>query len=253
MISIERLEINAVDHCNLRCRACNHASPALPGAFVNPEGLSKELSILSRFLKAKRCRILGGEPLLHPEISEVIRIVRESRIAPEVTVVTNGILLGRMSEEFWERVDLVELSLYPQIKIAVPEERKGKIKIDRIGSFFETFSTRPNEDPAQVRRIFDECKIRNVCYGIVDGRFYKCMRAGYIPRMVGLRLGEDGVPIEDSLSDREITEYIARDVPLASCRFCAGTSGKLFPHELAKSKEEWMALQERPLSEMFPK
>ena len=46
----------------------------------------------------------GGEPLLHPRIADVITLTR--RLLPRIRIVlaTNGILLKRMGDEFWDAI-----------------------------------------------------------------------------------------------------------------------------------------------------
>ena len=46
--------------------------------------------------------LMGGEPLLHPRIVDVITLTR--RLLPRIRIVlaTNGLLVGRMGNEFWD-------------------------------------------------------------------------------------------------------------------------------------------------------
>ena len=106
-------EINIVEHCNLRCRACTHLSPVLPKHFVDPGALCADLTALARSYHADVLKILGGEPLLHPNLPDVMRAARESQVADKLEIWTNGLLLPRMERVVWEMVDGVRISLYP--------------------------------------------------------------------------------------------------------------------------------------------
>src|SRR5581483_4753474 len=139
-------------------------------------------------------RILGGEPLLHPRLLDIIRIVRRSHLSQEIHVVTNGLLLDRAGEEFWQAVDRVQLSLYPDVSPKILEHPHAKLKINHVQRFSETFSLQRHEDAELVQKIWDQCGIRNYCYGIVDGRFYKCMRAPYLGKLLSLA-EEDGLSL----------------------------------------------------------
>jgi len=113
VINPEGLEINATLQCNMRCQSCSHLSPLFRRHNVDPAELSGSLAELSRSYHASYVKILGGEPLLHPDLLAVIAAVRDSAISDAVLVCTNGTLLNRMPDEFWRAVDAVEISMYP--------------------------------------------------------------------------------------------------------------------------------------------
>ena len=101
------LDIHVTEHCNLNCVSCNHYSPLAPPIFINLQELERNMEKL----KAKGAQklfkelhLLGGEPLLHPDIADVIRIVRTCFTADHtlIKLVTNGLLLKNMPESFWE-------------------------------------------------------------------------------------------------------------------------------------------------------
>jgi hypothetical protein len=54
------LEFIVVDHCNISCRACNHASPALEKWFADPETVHRDLSILARYYRPRLVKVIGG-------------------------------------------------------------------------------------------------------------------------------------------------------------------------------------------------
>ncbi|HEY3952561.1 MAG TPA: hypothetical protein VGM53_04240, partial [Streptosporangiaceae bacterium] len=71
--------VNVTEHCNLRCRSCAHLSPVLPKHFVDPGSLCSDLTALSKSYRVNVLKILGGEPLLHPDLPEVLLAARESQ------------------------------------------------------------------------------------------------------------------------------------------------------------------------------
>ena len=73
-------EINVVHHCNLSCRGCTHLSPIWSKVFVDPKTLLADLRTLAGFYRAEKVGLMGGEPLLHPDILAVMGAVRESGI-----------------------------------------------------------------------------------------------------------------------------------------------------------------------------
>lgn len=95
-------EINVVEHCNLSCRGCSHLSPIAPKYFVDPQSLLRDLTMLARVYQVDFVRLLGGEPLLHPNLTAVMDTIEASGIASRICLVTNGLLLSRMDEHLWD-------------------------------------------------------------------------------------------------------------------------------------------------------
>jgi MoaA/NifB/PqqE/SkfB family radical SAM enzyme len=88
--------------CNLRCIYCD-----------NPAGKTAELStkewhsVIEQMagLGCRRVTVLGGEPLLRPDISEIIQHIRDQGMSCVLT--SNGLLVPKMIEELLELNTLV--------------------------------------------------------------------------------------------------------------------------------------------------
>jgi hypothetical protein len=157
-----------------------------------------------------------------------------------------------MTAEFWAEVDLVDLSLYPETDVRFLESPQPspqpKLRVTSFDSFTETFSTTRIQDPQTVQKIWERCGIKNFCYGIVNGSFFKCMRAPYLNKLLRLPDG-DGLALRTATLET-LEAYLRCDSPLGACWHCTGTDGKRFRHTQPRSRE-WMQLQERPISEML--
>ena len=78
------------DRCNMACDYCFLALNARPATILSEaSGLRAIDAHLNRFGSAARFTLLGGEPLLHPELA-VSLSRRARRAAANVTLVTNG-------------------------------------------------------------------------------------------------------------------------------------------------------------------
>jgi len=198
-------------------------------------------------ITARRVKLMGGEPTLHPDIDQLCAAAKAAGVGP-VHVVTNGTLLHRMSPSFWTAVDAVRVSVYPQTKATWPDEFADKIRARNIRTFREMFTFQRNDDPALIERIWTTCKVRNSCFGVAGGRFYKCMRAAFLGRLLPLP-HDDGVPLATATTQR-LLDYIQDDRPLAACSHCTGSLGKPFPHQQI-ARAEFMSLQNRPIAEML--
>ena len=79
--------IDVVRGCNCVCKACFNRRPPS----VKPlEEIRTELSGLRRLRNVATVGISGGEPLLHPQIAEIVRLVHDEGLSP--SLLTNGIL-----------------------------------------------------------------------------------------------------------------------------------------------------------------
>ncbi|MFV0427847.1 MAG: GTP 3',8-cyclase MoaA [Arachnia sp.] len=91
------LRISLTDHCNLRCTYCmpTEGVPWLPRTtLLRPEELMRVVR-LAVGLGITEVRLTGGEPLLRPDIVEVVSAIASIDTPPEISLTTNGIGLAR--------------------------------------------------------------------------------------------------------------------------------------------------------------
>lgn len=246
-LAVKSLEAPLTQHCNLRCAACDHASPFQPKSFLDVRGLARDLDVLSRAMRADEFRLVGGEPLQHPELLSIIELVRKTRIAKRIVVFTNGMLLHKMDRRFWQGVDKITLSIYPGVSLPLPlaeiedlcREHDVTFEPRPINKFRVALVNNRIDDPALVRTIYRECKTAHhwKCYTVFNGYFYKCSKASVMrDRLLQLGIVEKHSPIDGvDLRSRwrlksRLRAYLDSQEPLASCQACLGTSGPLIPH-----------------------
>lgn len=98
------IEIPITDLCNLNCKGCLFACNALEGnEHISFEQIKKDAYRMSDlFFDVPWIRILGGEPLLHPEIINILKLYRKVFPESEIDLCTNGLLLPKMKEDFFD-------------------------------------------------------------------------------------------------------------------------------------------------------
>ncbi|HEY0272727.1 MAG TPA: radical SAM protein, partial [Chitinophaga sp.] len=104
-IKTESFEIHVAEHCNLRCRDCCNISPFNAKHFMSLTEVQAVCDFVKAHLQPDVFKIAGGEPTLHPELDKVLHTIQQARTGCAVRVITNGLLLHRMSDLFWENVD----------------------------------------------------------------------------------------------------------------------------------------------------
>lgn len=255
------LEIVVAAQCNLTCRACSHLSPIAQKWFVDPEVLGRDLSLLGRAFSCGVVKLIGGEPLLHPDIGAVAEAVRTSLPDVSVHLVTNGLLFGKRAVDL-RGIDQITVSLYPSAPLpdearhalAIAERADMPVVFVDMPEFQETYCERPHTDVNQVRGIYQSCKVAHdwCCFTLRSGHFYKCPQADVLPGHLALpELGsarDNGVAIADSESGESLVKrlvtYLGATEPLPACWACLGTSGRTFAHEVV-ARRHWRRLQDR--------
>ena len=77
--------------CNLHCEGCYREN--------NPKGhkpldeIERDLAVFRKYRKTDGVSLAGGDPLVHPEIVEIVRLVAQEGLKPIVN--TNGIALNK--------------------------------------------------------------------------------------------------------------------------------------------------------------
>jgi organic radical activating enzyme len=264
-IQARRLEYNIVEHCNLACRSCSHLSPIQAKHHVDADVLERDLTLLSRHYHAQTVRLLGGEPLLHPGLIDIIRRVRRSQVADVICIVTNGVLLPRMGPEFWESVDVVDVSVYPARPLTAQERSEcgqraraagAKLKFSRHEEFRESYSEQGTSDVRVIRAIYDSCQVVHDwrCHTLADGRLFKCPQSYFLPKVVAGcagNAGVDSVVISDSDDlGRKLLAFLEAPDPLHSCGTCLGTAGRRFAHDQVR-RPDFRKLQEKSPEELL--
>jgi cyclic pyranopterin phosphate synthase len=118
------LRVSLTDKCNLRCTYCMPAEGVewLPSQHIlTAEEITKIISILCD-LGIKEVRLTGGEPLLRPDIIEIISSISKLENAPEISLTTNGIKLASIAN------DLAKAGL-KRINISLDTLQKDRFKL----------------------------------------------------------------------------------------------------------------------------
>lgn len=96
------LRISLTDRCNMRCSYCMppEGVPWLPSStLLSDDEVLRLAAIAVERLGIRRIRLTGGEPLLRPQVTELVSRIAHLRTdedrAPEIALTTNGASLER--------------------------------------------------------------------------------------------------------------------------------------------------------------
>jgi hypothetical protein len=99
----------------------SNMSPYLDARHLSVEQIETKCRLMARHLDVDVFKIMGGEPLLHPEITRILEVLKTTGISRTIRLFTNGLLLHRMDDAFWRaqfrRRDIREGRLMPDLPL----------------------------------------------------------------------------------------------------------------------------------------
>lgn len=94
MITIRQFDYHVVDACNLACEFCTHYSNFKgPANIMTIDAIEAEWSQWATVIRPERIHIIGGEPLLNPNIVEIVRLAFRLWTDSAICLYSNGLLL----------------------------------------------------------------------------------------------------------------------------------------------------------------
>lgn len=236
-------EVHLVDHCNLNCKGCSHFSPVSAKKTTNLESFRKDMKRLTEILTSndiRRIRLLGGEPLLHPDAIEFIKITHECFPDVYVEFVTNGLLLLKQPVDFWDTCRAsktkIVVTRYP-----IPIDTKGIEKkakehgvslmigpTHRFKSFKKLVFDLKGQQCGGLSHMF--CFNYGYTCQLKDGRFYPCSVAAYFSNFSDyFNLGiqdnpKNFIDIYTDVSKEDFYNLITNKIP--HCRYCNISAGE---------------------------
>ncbi|MBU4556546.1 MAG: radical SAM protein [Actinobacteria bacterium] len=225
-------EIHITDHCNLNCRGCGHFSNLCAPTYLDLDSFRFDMAALSAKVNVEQLFLLGGEPLLHPQVNDFIRVARERFPKARISLLTNGSLVMRQEPMFWhtlaETRTILLCDAYP-IGLPVDEINARGAKHDVVVEWTEKrdlfFKIPLDETGSQdASASYRRCSGINNCPMYKDGRLYPCAFTAYVD-IFRERFGVDGLRVaeSDSISVRDsdgeaIMRFLGK--PVSFCRHC---------------------------------
>ena len=253
-------------HDESRRRAgCLHFAPLAEERFLDLEEYARDLEKLAAIEGIGgyfgSVVLMGGEPLLHPNISEVVRTTRKHLPDERIDLCTNGLLLKRMDDGFWGALAEcgVNLAISPY-PVHLDYEGLGELARSKgVRAAFAADITGAAEgkqafihlalDPeggSDPVRSFTSCPFGGCFLQLARGAIWPCQVSalhGAFARHFGydMRDGpDDSLPLGAVGSADDIEEFRRRPHPM--CRYC--DNGALTVEPWRRSgliAQEWLA------------
>lgn len=249
-----QLETHLVEHCDLNCQMCTHFSPLARPQFTEIESFSKDMRRLQELFgdAVSYIMLLGGEPLLHPEVTRFLEVTRKCFPCANVILYTNGLKIPQMKAVFWETCKknriTITLTRYP---VSTDYERVDELMKEHEVTYqycntpgrakkssHYPLDLRGTQEP---RQNFLACDMANRCIFLRDGRLYTCVVIPNIQHFneyfhQKLEVSPlDSIDIYRASSGGEIMRFLASPPPF--CRYC-DVKRRTILHEWTCSKKD---------------
>lgn len=225
---IKSLEYNIIWTCNNCCANCSHMSPVNPPYFVEPGSFARSLALAAKIIEPDEFTLLGGEPLLHPRLIELIHIAKESGISRRVQVTTNGKLLDKQPDEFWRSIDALRVTRYPG-QIVQEQWERWKRKSTEFGVYFHGGMNPEFYVPISAYELngmemlerYSKCPWKSHCTTLHEGCLYLCPQALFFPKHFSNLADGDDILVLDGATDSDVIRYMNDKNPLRVCKICS--------------------------------
>lgn len=238
-----RFAVVITDVCNLNCKACTTFSPLVREPWMcSVEDYERDIRQLSGALGSDGIdvyKIMGGELLLHPDLVRILQVSRKCLPKDKIEVITNGILLHKMDEDFWnccrENNIGIDITPYPiRLNINRIMELGEKYGV-QVGCYsdgtmqankdnFRKYTLNPGCDISNAKKAWQRCFAKE-CPTVLRGRIYRCN----FPALCGIINDRFDVNFEITESDyleigkikdrKEILDFLYYKYG-SFCRYC---------------------------------
>lgn len=247
------LEYYITLNCNLNCISCSSFSP-----LVN-ENTHKDLNYIKKDFKKiyeitekgkkiYKLVLMGGEPLYHPNIDNIINYFGELGI--NLRIVTNGILIPKMTESFFNMIKKYNIELivstYPSIKY---KKIFKKLYINNIKHrLYDRISHFGHQYFHKEKKGITYCRYRNSVFILKDSKIYTCSETAHFDVFDKKFKGQHNLKVTKSdyvhLDEVETLEELIKlreeRIP-ALCEYCDGSEKKMTVWDTSKGNlDEWL-------------
>ncbi|MCM1146018.1 MAG: radical SAM protein [Clostridium sp.] len=247
--TLHYFEVPVTDTCNLNCKGCLFATN-MPGdnQHIAFDSIQKDAQRMAElFFDVPWIRILGGEPLMHPDITRILGCYRELFPNSEIDLCTNGLLIPKMEESFWDCLKENHISIHvsgykptynmlEQIDSVLKKHGLPYVILKRE-SFLKYYTDKPDND---MQQSFEKC-IASSCYEVYRGKISSCSAAIAFEKFNGqfgtkyqIRENEDWFDIHRPDADAgKISEALGKASCL--CKYCDTAKAESFEWDYARN------------------
>jgi len=251
---LSQVEFHLVDNCNLNCAHCDHFTPLAKENFVEIDKILNDFKKLKKvFDNVGKIYILGGEPLLHPNLLDIFEPLRNLYPKSEIIIISNGILLNKQGDNFWESLKKYDIALsmtkYP-IKVDYDYYIQKCKDMGIKCHFFDLNRDKMMKLDLDLKgendkqKAFDKCW-RKGCHFLRDSKLWMCTPAPNIRFLneyfnLDFKIDKsDYVDLNKVKSASRINAMFQK--PIEFCRYCNDKEYRFDKYRISKKElAEWV-------------
>lgn len=244
---ISRVELHVSHACNLACESCSHYSNHHFKGNITLEEADEWMSLWNKKVAPSQIHLMGGEPTIHPQLLDIIRLTRKKWKYTKIFLVTNGFFLHRHPDlpkvlkevgnarlviSIHHSSDAYMEKITPNLTLAKEWEKKYNLDV-KIRPSVTHWTRRykgygsgiqPFEDN-HPRASWENCPARRI--QLFEGKLWKCAPLAYLPMMdKKFKLSEKWQPylqykpLSPDCSKEELLAFIKQE-EIPQCAMCA--------------------------------
>lgn len=231
---MKQFDVNLVDHCNMKCKGCLRFSNLVNEPFyADYDHMIKDWErIKELFWGVERIKLMGGEPLLNPDLCKYIEEARRIFPDADIMVTTNALLINEKCAELFDTMKknycFFDISLYApmenriaEVERILTEKKVWYVVNNSKGDFYKVMSKTPDYN---ADKMYEACMAKN-CHHLREGKISVCSRPQYA-HIINERYGVN-IPTDCGVWDiyEENIDAWKLDDKLSSsfeaCKYCA--------------------------------
>ncbi len=231
---MKQFDVNLVDHCNMKCKGCLRFSNLVtePKYADYTQMVCDWKRIKELFWGVERIKLMGGEPMLSPDLCKYVETAREIFPDADIMITTNALLINESCDELFDTMKknhcFFDISLYEPMSKRINEVEDLLIKKgvwyvinDSKGDFYKVMSKTPDYD---ADKMYEMCMAKH-CHHLREGKISVCSRPQYA-HIVNERYGTC-IPTDSGVWDIYNLDIDAWELDdrlsssFEACKYCA--------------------------------
>ena len=227
------LEYHVADHCNLNCKGCFHFSNIVGTRdFPSFELYSRDIKKLKElFGNINTIRLMGGEPLLNPQLVLFINETRKVFPRANIHILSNGLLYKKLEGELLEAVKSCGVEIHVSLYKPMLDKKENAKRYFQVNSikysmsnpilqFAKYINVSGSSGPKESVK---QCPASR-CVFLSNGHIARCplpFNIKHFNKFFGqlLYMEHEHINIHDQNLDGFVLKQKLRK-PMESCRFC---------------------------------
>lgn len=252
--NIHSIDFNLTTKCNFNCKDCASLMPYYNNDnqwTINFETFKNDLDkLLSSVKKIYRLKLIGGEPLLVPDLEKILDYACSKKQIVSVIITTNASIIPSdalcIILKKYNKKALVELSDYSEsissLKYNDIEKKLKDYNIYYFVSNYEWFECgkiyKRERTKNELIETYKNC-FQSPCLSFFDGKIYNCTRAAAIARLTTFDFDKDEIIDirNNKQKNTNLKNFYSRDF-YTFCSYCDATQNRIQRGVQTKEKFE---------------